>query len=310
MSATLIFPLGAVLVSLFSYANPHYLESMANLIVPLLGLVMLGMGMTLRPENFLEVLSRPAVIGTGVFLQFFLMPLFAFLLSTLFGLPAALTIGMVLVGTSPGGTASNVICYLARGDVALSISLTMVSTMLAVVCTPLLTWLYLYQGVRVPVTEMMLNIFKIIILPVGIGILFNTYLGTRLNTLKRIFPGLSSLSIVLIIGIIVARNHQNLAQLGLSLMAAVVCHNILGLAVSYYLCGLLNIRGKQRRAITIEVGMQNSGLAVALAQTYFSSLAALPGALFSIWHNVSGSILAGIWRESTDDPKAAVNNRG
>lgn len=295
MSATLLFPLAAILVSVFSVLFPAYLSSIKEAIVPLLGLVMLGMGMTLRPENFFEVLKRPKLIAIGVALQFLLMPLIAYLVSKLFALSPALLVGMVLLGSCPGGTASNVICYLARGDVALSISLTTISTMLAFVCTPLLTWIYVGQSVPVPVLEMMLNIFKIIILPVGLGVLANYYFATQLRFIKHIFPFLSAFSIVMIIGIIVALNSSQLFLVALPVIAAIFWHNGIGLVSGYYLSKFLGLEERQCRAIAIEVGMQNSGLAVALAQSYFQAVAALPGALFSIWHNITGSILAGIW---------------
>ncbi len=279
MPATLLFPLGAIAVSILSVLYPNILSPHKSAIVPLLGVVMLGMGMTLRPENFLEILKRPRLIGIGVGLQFLLMPLIAFSVSHLFGLSEALIVGMVLVGASPGGTASNVICYLARGDLALSISLTTVSTTLAVLFTPILTWLYVGQSVAVPIIDMMFNIFKIILLPVSVGVLINHYFGKHLHFVKHAFPFVSVIAIILIIGIIVA----------------IFWHNALGLAGGYYFSKMMGLDERQRRTIAIEVGMQNSGLAVALAQAYFPAIAALPGAFFSIWHNITGSILAGIW---------------
>ena len=295
MSATLIFPLAAILVSVFSVIQPAYLASVKDAIVPLLGLVMLGMGMTLRPENFLEVLRRPKLVLIGVSLQFLLMPLIAYMVSNMFGLSPELVVGMVLLGSCPGGTASNVICYLAKGDVALSISLTTVSTMLAFVFTPMLTWLYVGESVEVPVLDMMLNIFRIIILPVTVGVLINNYLGRSIKPVKHIFPFISAFAIVLIIGIIVSLNHSQIALIALPVVAAIFWHNGIGLLSGYYLSRFFGLNERQCRAIAIEVGMQNSGLAVALAQGYFHSVTALPGALFSIWHNITGSIISGFW---------------
>lgn len=295
MPATLFFPLGAIAVSILSIIFPDILAPYKVAIVPLLGVVMLGMGMTLRPENFLEILKHPRVIAIGVGLQFLLMPLIAFLVSTLFALPQALLVGMVLLGSCPGGTASNVICYLARGDVALSISLTTVSTLLAVVFTPVLTWIYVGQIVPVPVLDMVLNIFKIILLPVTVGVLSNYYFGRYLHFVKNVFPYISVIAIILIIGIIVALNHAQLFLVALPVIAAIFWHNALGLASGYYISKMMGLDERQRRTIAIEVGMQNSGLAVALAQAYFPAVAALPGALFSIWHNITGSILASAW---------------
>ncbi len=260
---------------------------------------MLGMGMTLRPENFLDITSRPRVIVLGVALQFILMPLIAYIVGILLGLQEILLIGLVLVGSCPGGTASNVICYLARGDVALSITLTTISTILAVFLTPLMTWIYIGERVPVPVVDMMIKIFIIILLPVTLGVLANFYFGKYLHVVKRIFPYLSVFAIIIIIGIIVALNQPQIPMVALPVLAAIFWHNILGLAGGYYFAKLFGFDERISRTLAIEVGMQNSGLGVALAQTYFTAMAALPGALFSIWHNITGSLLAGFWAGRT-----------
>lgn len=295
MGATAFFPLGAIAVSVFSVYFPGVLAPRAAAIVPLLGVVMFGMGISLRPENFLEVLRRPRLIGLGVLLQYLLMPLIAWCVGRLLGLPAGILAGLVLVGACPGGTASNVICYLARGDVALSITLTTVSTLLAVAATPLLTWLYIGRTVPVPVTQMMLDIARVVLLPVLAGMALNHWLGRFLQRAKHVFPWISVAAIILIIGIIVALNRPILPSLAAPVIAAVLLHNGLGLAGGWYLSGLFTRDPRVRRTLAIEVGMQNSGLAVALAHSFFAPAASLPGALFSIWHNLSGSALAGYW---------------
>jgi len=295
MSATFIFPLGAILITVISYFYPQLLSPHSNLIVPLLGVVMLGMGLTLRFENFIEICKRPKVISVGVLLQFIFMPMIAFLVSVILDLEESLLIGMVLVGSCPGGTASNVICYLSRGDVALSIILTTVSTLLAVILTPLLAWLYIGQRVPVPIMDMMLSILKIILVPVVTGLLINHYFGNKLHAVKKIFPFISVLAIIFIIGIIMAITQPQLHLIAVPVLAGVVWHNLTGLFAGFYVSKLLGFDEKTCRTIAIEVGMQNSGLGVALANKYFTVLAALPGALFSIWHNISGSIYAGYW---------------
>ena len=305
MIATTLFPIGAVLIAVIAYLYPEILYPFRNAIIPLLGLVMLGMGMTLRTENFLAIFTRPKIIAVGAGLQFLLMPLIAFVVSYLLGLPDALLIGMVLVGTCPGGTASNVICYLARGDVALSITLTTISTILSVFLTPILTWVYIGERVPVPVMDMMLNIFLIILLPVSIGIIANHYFSKHLHFVKHVFPYISVVSIILIIGIIVSLTKPDIPMLALPVLAAIFWHNVLGLAGGYYLSRLLGFTEKECRTVAIEVGMQNSGLGVALAQNYFTTLSALPGALFSIWHNITGSLLAGYWARKTDETPAS-----
>lgn len=295
MKSVALLPLGAIAVSIFALFYPGTLDRYDFAIVPLLGVVMFGMGMTLKPADFRRVLACPAVIALGIGLQFICMPLIAWLLGMLLHLPVVLLTGLILIGACPGGTASNVICYLARGDVALSITMTSLSTLLAVVLTPWLTWLYIGEKVPVPVLSMILSIFKIIILPVMLGIVVNQYAGRRLDGLKKAFPLVSVFAIILIIGIIVALNAPLLPDLILPVIIAVMLHNCLGLLAGYWLPALLGQDAKTCRTLSIEVGMQNSGLGVALATTFFTPAAALPGAVFSIWHNISGAILAGHW---------------
>ena len=292
---TLLFPLLAIAGSLFAYFFPTILIDLKPSIVYLLGMVMFGMGMTLTPAEFGEVLKRPGLIVTGLSLQYLLMPAIAWGVSTALDLSTGLLIGMVLVGTSPGGTASNVICYLARGDVALSITLTTASTMVAVAATPVLTYWYVGQVVDVPVIDMLLVVLKIIIAPVAAGVIINYLFGHKLRAIKQWFPLVSVGAIVLIIAIIVALNQGRLGEIAGTLVTAVIAHNGIGLAGGYWISRLLGFERRICRTLAIEVGMQNSGLAVTLAIKYISSVAALPGALFSIWHNISGAVLAAGW---------------
>ena len=283
---------------LFSAAAWLWPEAFAPLrtgIVPLLGVVMFGMGITLTPADFARATRRPALLGLGAALQFGAMPLIAFVVARILGLDSQLTAGLVLVGACPGGTASNVICYLARADVALSITLTAVSTCVAVVATPLLTELYVGRAVEVNVAGMIASIFRIVIVPVALGVAVNVWLGARLGALKRVFPLVSVAAICVIIAIVLALSHERLGELTGAVVLAVALHNALGLAVGYSVPALLGMPESVRRTLAVEVGMQNSGLGVALAVQYFSALAALPGALFSIWHNLTGSLLASLW---------------
>ena len=268
------------------------------MIVPLLAVVMFLMGITLTPDDFKRVLVFPQPVLIGIFLQFLIMPLAAFLLSRLLQLTPELTVGMVLVGSCAGGTASNVICYLARGDVALSISMTLASTLLGVIATPLLCTLYLSTTVSVDTMGMLLDIVQVVLVPVSLGVIANRLLGSTFGRLEPVLPSLSMLAILLIIAIIVALNADRLVEVGLITVVAVIFHNTLGLGGGYSLARLLRCNQRQSRTIAIEVGMQNSGLGVALALDFFSATAALPGALFSIWHNVSGSLLASWWSSS------------
>lgn len=292
---TRLFPLWALLLSALALYLPASFQTLKPWIVPLLATIMLSMGLTLSIDDFRRVIKRPLIIAITMLLQYGVMPLAAYVIARQMHLGTELLVGMVLVGASAGGTASNVICYLARGDVALSITLTTASTLLAVIAMPALSWLYLGQMVAVPVSEMLISILKIVILPVAVGVTINTLLHRVVKRIQFILPVIAVSAIVLIIAIIAALNHSRLGSIGPTLLLAVVLHNLTGLVSGYAIAGLLGFDARIRRTLAIEVGMQNSGLSVALAIKYYSATAALPGALFSIWHNISGSLLASWW---------------
>ncbi len=292
---TSLFPLWALAAAGAAWLWPGPFAQARPAIVPLLGVIMLSMGMTLTMQDFAQVIKKPRAVTAGVALQYLFMPFSAWLISIALHLPPALLAGMVLTGACPGGTASNVICFLAKGDVALSITLTACSTVLSVAATPFLTWLYAGQTVPVPAASMFVSILKIVLVPVAAGVLINTLAGSRIRAFKQILPLLSVASIVFIIGIVVALNHTTIASTGPAAAAAVMLHNLSGLAAGYWLTLLAGWDRRTCRTIAIEVGMQNSGLSVALAMKYFSATAALPGAVFSLWHNLSGSMLASWW---------------
>ncbi|MFK7815456.1 MAG: bile acid:sodium symporter family protein [Gammaproteobacteria bacterium] len=295
-----LFPIWAILFSSIAYFFPDQFIVLKPSIIYLLAFVMLSMGITLNINDFKKLLSLRSLIFVGLVLQFTIMPLSAWIISLGFGLSLPLLTGMLLVGTCPGGTASNVICYLANGNVALSLALTSCSTLLAIVATPLLTWLYLGESVEVPIFSMILTMLKVIVIPVAIGVLINHLLGKKLEGALNIFPSISILSICLIIAIIISLNQSRLQSIAFVVIAAVVLHNTIGLLAGYIFSILIGYNNKVARTMAIEVGMQNSGLAVALASQYFQPIVALPGAVFSIWHNLSGSILATIWSRSNN----------
>jgi BASS family bile acid:Na+ symporter len=297
---TRLFPLWALAASLFAYFVPESLSGLRGWIVPLLMLIMFGMGMTLTAADFARVLRQPRAVAIGAVLQFTIMPTAAFVVGHALALPPALLVGLVIVGCCPGGTASNVISYLARADVALSISMTFVTTALGVVLTPWLIWLYVGESVPVPVASMLRSLVEIVVLPVAAGVLLNHLAGRRLAPLKEVFPLVSVGAIVFVIAIIVALNQSRIADSGALAALAVVLHNGIGLAAGYACARALRLSPQSARTVAIEVGMQNSGLGVALALQYFSALSALPGALFSIWHNLSGSLLAWWWRRAAE----------
>lgn len=267
-------------------------------ITPMLGVVMFGMGLTLKPTDFRPVLMHPRDILIGEMAQFIIMPLVAWMLCKVLSLPPDLAIGVVLVGCCPGGTASNVICYLAQGDIALSVAMTGVSTLLAPVLTPAIVLLLAGQTVQVDVAGMCLSIVQVVILPIVLGFAANHYLERATQRVVPLLPMLSTLAIATIIGIIVAHNASRILSCSLIVAVAVVLHNMLGLTLGYGAGLLLGLPLPKRAAIAIEVGMQNSGLATSLAATHFAMypMAAVPGAMFSVWHNFSGSIAAQVLR--------------
>ena len=258
-----------------------------RLINPLLGVIMFGMGLTLKAEDFKVVFSRPRDVLVGCLAQFTVMPLLAFALTKVFRLEPALAIGVILVGCCPGGTASNVITYLAKGDLALSVGMTAVSTLLAPVLTPLLVWLLAGETVDVDVVGMLLSILWVVILPIALG----------LEQASAYLPALSTLAICVIVLIVIAANAHKLLDGGLVILLVVVLHNVCGLAAGYLIGSILRLTPAKRRAISVEVGMQNSGLASSLATLHFAAypLATIPGALFSVWHNISGAIVAKLY---------------
>ncbi|MDD3343176.1 MAG: bile acid:sodium symporter family protein [Sulfurospirillaceae bacterium] len=290
-----LFPLWALLFSCAAYFMPHAFTPYKGQIASLLIAIMFFMGITLRLEDFARVLKQPKIIAITVALQFIIMPLMAWILSKSLGFSTELLVGMVLVGAVSGGTASNVITYLAKGDVALSITMTITSTILSVVATPLLTLLYVGQSVPVPTNDMLLSIAKMVLAPVITGVIVNYFLHATIKRYEPYLATLSMIAIVFIIAIVVGLNQGRIATIGLITVTGIILHNISGLLSGYWVAKWLGYEHKICKTVAIEVGMQNSGLAVALAMKYFTPLSALPGAIFSVWHNISGSLLAGFW---------------
>ena len=268
-----------------------------KLINPLLGVIMFGMGLTLKAEDFKVVFSRPKDVLVGCLAQFTVMPLRAFALTKIFRLEPALAIGVILVGCCPGGTASNVITYLSKGDLALSVGMTAVSTLLAPVLTPLLVWLLAGETVDVDVVGMLLSILWVVILPIALGLLVKRCWPRTTEQASAYLPALSTLAICVIVLIVIAANAHKLLDGGLLILLVVMLHNVCGLGAGYLIGTLLRLTPAKRRAISVEVGMQNSGLASSLATLHFAAypLATIPGALFSVWHNISGAIVAKLY---------------
>ena len=261
---------------------------------PMLGLIMFGMGLTLSPTDFRIVLSRPKDILIGCLAQFTVMPLLAWLLTWAFQLPKELALGVILVGCCPGGTASNVITYLAKGDLALSVGMTATSTLLAPLLTPLLVWLLAGTMVDVDTLGMLQSIVYVVIAPIIAGLLCQRFLPRLTKALVPYLPAFSTIVICLVVGIVVSHNATRLLVGGFVVVVAVMLHNLLGLLIGFLTGRLLRLSRPKCVALSVEVGMQNSGLASSLAVLHFSAypLAAIPGAVFSVWHNISGALAA------------------
>lgn len=286
--------------ALLALSFPGVLQQVSPTVINyLLGVVMFGMGLSLNLHDFKIVFSRPKDMLIGCLAQFTIMPLLAWTLARLFSLDEALALGVVLVGCCPGGTASNLITYLANGDLALSVGMTGVSTVLAPLLTPLLTWALAGKSVDVDVAGMLLSILWVVILPIVAGLIIKTlwpkFTGEAINYL----PAVSSIAIALIVAIVIAANADKLLAGGLIIVIVVVLHNLCGLSLGYLIGRLLGLSEPKRRAISIEVGMQNSGLASSLATIHFAiyPLATIPGAIFSVWHNLSGAAVAYMYRQ-------------
>ncbi|SDI57068.1 bile acid:Na+ symporter, BASS family [Arthrobacter subterraneus] len=294
--AVTIFPLlilGGGAIALFM---PTAFTGLAPAINPLLGVIMFGMGLTLTPPDFAVIAKRPIPVVIGVVAQYLVMPLLGLLVASVLGLPAALAAGVILVGCCPGGTASNVVSYLAKGDVALSVAMTTVSTLLAPVLTPLLTLWLAGQYLPVDAGSMAWSIVQIVLIPVALGLAARLLLPGLVAKALPVLPWISVVAITLVVMAVVGLSAEAIFSAGLLVLLAVVLHNGLGYAVGYGAARLFKLPVRARRTTSVEVGMQNSGLAAGLARTHMTPEAALPAAIFSVWHNVSGALLAAYWR--------------
>ena len=263
-----------------------------------LGIAMFGMGLTIKMGDFQVVFSRPKEILIGCLAQYTVMPFLAWILAVVLRLPEDLALGVILVGCCPGGTASNVITYIAGGDVALSVGMTIVSTLVAPLATPSLVYVLAGAWVEVSFIAMVLSVVKVILVPVLLGILIRSILGKQIQKISELLPLISVVSIVMIISGIVAVNADKIISCGMLVLGVVILHNLCGMGIGLVAAKLLKVPYDKVTAIAIEVGMQNSGLAISLATANFAAnpLATLPGAIFSVWHNISGSVFAGIRR--------------
>ena len=294
--AALGFPVLVIIGGLLGFFFPDTASGFAPQVTPLLGIIMFGMGLTLRPVDFGLIAKRPLPVLIGVVAQFVVMPLIAVLTVWILQLPAEIAVGVILVGCAPGGTSSNVVSYLARGDVALSVTMTSVSTLLAPLLTPMLTLWLAGQYMPLDAGAMAWDIVKVVLIPVVGGLVVRLLLPKVVAFITPALPWISVIAISSIVAIVVGGNRDNIVTAGGVVLVAVIIHNGLGYALGYLTGKFTRQPEAVARTMAIEVGMQNSGMATTLASTYFSPLSALPGAVFSVWHNLSGAVVAAICR--------------
>ncbi len=289
-----ILVLAVAALALFAPSTVSFIKT--SYVNTLLGIVMFGMGLTLRAEDFKVVFSHPKDVICGELAQFIIMPLWAFVLTKIFHLSPELAIGVILVGTCPGGTSSNVMTYLSKGDVALSVGMTGVSTIVAPFMTPLLTYVYAGKTVDVNMMSMFLSIIKVVIVPIAAGVIINKLFSKFTQQVTKVLPLISVLAIVAIVAAVVSANSEKIMTSGLLILAVVILHNCGGYIMGFFVAKLMKMDMRKSKAVAIEVGMQNSGLATSLAATHFAQypLATIPGAVFSVWHNISGAVFANI----------------
>ncbi|MBN8199720.1 MULTISPECIES: bile acid:sodium symporter family protein [Bacillaceae] len=289
------FAVWVIFTSVIAFMFPDPFLGLGGYITILLGVVMFGMGLTLKAVDFKIIFTKPLPVLIGVCAQFIIMPLVAFVIAKLLNLPAELAAGLVLLGCVPGGTASNVMVYLAKGNVPLSIAMTSVSTLLAPIMTPLLLLMLAGQWMPVDAVAMFMSIVQVIIVPIVLGLAIKKFFPVAVEKSLTVLPLISVAAIITIVAAVVSGNSATIAASGLLIFTAVMLHNGFGLLLGYFAGKVLGQDEVNRRAIAIEVGMQNSGLGVALATAHFGPLAALPSVLAAAWHNISGPILATYW---------------
>lgn len=323
---TRLFPLWAAFCAFIAYLYPDLFIGFKPYMAQILMLIMLTMGVTLHIDDFSRVLKHPKPIAAGLVLHYLVMPLAAWLIASLLHMPAELQAGMVLVGCVASGTASNVMVFLAKGDIALSVTISVFSTLLGVIATPILAHFYLTSTIQLAIVPLLIEIIQIVIIPVTIGLIINHFAH---KTVKKVAPFLPLISMCLILfalSTVVALsvqsfNHLNIndynsvnpinyspLRIGLLVFLGVILHNGIGLLSGYWGGRLLGFDKAVCRTLAFEVGMQNSGLAAVLGLNFISNLAALPGAIFSIWHNISGAILASYWSGKNISSKKTKSN--
>lgn len=297
------FALWVLLFAGLAMLSPTSFVWLKSYIPWMLGIIMFGMGMTMTVADFKTVLQSPKAVAIGVAAQFVVMPSLAYMLCKVFNLPPEIDIGVILVGCCPGGTASNVITYMAKGNTALSVACTSVSTLLAPLLTPIIFYLLASQWIEINALSMLTSILQVVLLPIVLGLVVRTLLKDTVQYYMPVMPLISVVAIVLIVAAIIAGSKGQILESGLFILAVVILHNALGYLIGYWASRLFKLPYADSKAVAIEVGMQNSGLGVALAAVHFaaSPMTAVPSAIFSLWHNISGPLLATYWASRKQD---------
>ncbi|MCG8285243.1 bile acid:sodium symporter family protein [Acinetobacter seifertii] len=291
------FALWVIVFAALAIWQPEFFVWLKAYIPWILGIIMLGMGMTMTVDDFKGVLQSPKAVLIGVVAQFVVMPGLAYVLCKLFNLPPEIAVGVILVGCCPGGTASNVITYMAKGNVALSVACTSVSTLLAPVLTPAIFYLLASQWLKIDAASMFISILQVVLVPIVIGLILRTWLKRQVESYIQVMPLVSVIAIVAIVAAIIGGSKAAIFQSGLLILAVVILHNGFGYLLGFTAARFFKLPYADSKAIAVEVGMQNSGLGVALAAVHFaaSPITAVPSAIFSLWHNISGPALATYW---------------
>lgn len=297
------FALWVLLAAGLAMWIPHYFTWIGAWVTLLLGIVMFGMGMTLKLEDFKLVLKHPVGVIIGIVSQFVIMPGLAFILAKVFHLSPEIAVGVILVGCCPGGTASNVMTFLSKGNTALSVTITSCTTLLAPFVTPALIYLLASEWLDVSFMAMFMSVVKVVLIPIVLGIIVQLFFKPVVEKSIDILPTVSVVAIVLIVAAVVSGSRDKIIESGLLILAIVILHNGLGYALGYLAGKLFGLKYEDKKAIAIEVGMQNSGLGASLAMAHFNPISAVPSAIFSFWHNISGPILATYWSKKAEKVK-------
>lgn len=298
--AVTIFPILIVIAAVWAFMFPGAASNVTPHVSTLLGIIMFGMGLTLTIPDFKLVFTRPLPILLGVIAQYAIMPAMAVLLTTVLNLPDAVAVGVILVGCAPGGTSSNVISYLAKADVALSVTMTSISTLLAPLMTPLLVQWLAGTYMEIDGGSMAWSIVKTVLIPVIAGLLLRLLIPKVIDKILPVLPWISTFGICGVVAGVIPGSAEAFATAGATIFAAVVLHNLFGYIIGYWSAKLFRLDNRVARTVSVEVGMQNSGLAATLSRTYFTPETALPAVIFSVWHNLSGAFLSMFYRRSAE----------